>query len=140
MSVVYGPVDQAVRQWLLSTPVAPLVQRGDGGYSLYLSMPSAAPVPALTVRLVGGGPRDGKDLPEGRYRLSFDCWGTTRDQAGQVALTLISQLLALGCDYDGPTLAGTTLGAASVLGFRWLPDPESDEARYVVDALITTVT
>lgn len=134
--ILYGPVEQAVKSWLTSTDVAPLVQRSAGVYSIYLAMPAAAPVPSVIVSLIGGGPRARADLPESRYRLSFDCWGTSRDEASLIARTLLA---ALG-DLSGVTVDGVTLGGADVINMVWLPDPDSDTPRYIVDALIATVT
>lgn len=134
--IIYGPIEQAVKSWLMTTDVAPLVQRGAGVFSIYLAMPPAAPVPAVVVSLIGGGPRPRADLPVSRYRLSFDCWGSSRDEASLIARTLLA---ALG-DLSGVTVDGVTLGGADVINMVWLPDPDSDTARYIVDALIATVT
>lgn len=138
MSVLYGPIEQAVKTWLAGTDVAALVQRSPGVYSIYLVMPLAAPVPAVTITLAGGGPQPRADLPECRYRLSFNCWGTTRDEASLIARTLMGALVDLAD--PGVVVGGVYLGGAEILNMSWLPDPDSDTPRYIVDALIATVT
>lgn len=135
----YGPVERAVKDWLMTTSLPPLLTRADGGVSLYMAMPIGAPIPVVTVMLVGGGPRAGADLPDCRYRLSFDVYGTSRDEASLIARTLVSELENLGGANAGVNVDGVCLGSAEVLNVMWRPDPDSDTARYIVDALITTV-
>ncbi len=136
-AIVYGHVESAVQAWLAGTAVAPLVQRSAGVYSIYLAMPPAAPNPAIILRLIGGGPRARKDLPETRYGVSFTCYGRSRDEASLIARTLAGELINLGV--PGVIAAGVYLGAAEITGMHWFPDPDSDTPRYIVDALITTV-
>lgn len=131
----YGPVDAAVKTWLLTTTVAPLANQ-----SVFLAMPKSSPLPALLVTLIAGGPTEGADIPVCRYRLSFDCMGKTRDQAMTIALELVSVLQGLGVYDVGVAASGVYLASANILNFRWQPDPNSDTARYIVDALIATVT
>lgn len=138
--IIYGPVEQAVKQWVATTSVAPLVQRPGGALSIYLAMPPAAPIPAVLISLRGGGPLDGADLPQTRYRLQFDCLAATRDDTSLIARTLYSELEWLGRGGPGAVIAGVYLASASSLSMIWLPDPDSDKPRYVVDAAITTVT
>lgn len=135
--IIYGPVEQAVRSWLSTTQVAPLVTRSPGALSIYLAMPPAGPVPSVIIRQVGGGPLARKDIPETRYTLQFDCWGTSRTEASLIARTLMGELTGLGD--PGVVVDGVYLGCAQILNMLWLPDPDSDTARYIVDALITTV-
>jgi hypothetical protein len=135
-----APDDEAlVKAWALQTSVAALLTRADGGVSIYNAMPKAAPVPSLICWRTGGGPRARKDLPEHRARMQMHCWGTSRAQASLIARTLVSELDSLarlgGFDHGDARLA-----AAEVINLIWLPDPESDTARYIVDALVTTVS
>lgn len=134
---VYGPVESVVKTWLAGTSVAPLVARSPGVFNIFLAMPPAAPIPSVIISQVGGGPLPRKDIPECRYRLSFDCWGTSRSQASQIARALMGELDGLG--YSGEVIDGVYLGTADILSMLWRPDPDSDTARYIVDALITTV-
>lgn len=141
MSVRYGDVDKAVKAWLMLSAVAPLVTRtSDNGISIYLAMPTGAPKPSVILTRVGGGPRTRKDFPEERIRYSFDVWGISRDQVDGISQTLVTALENLARDGVDLPLYGVTLYAAEVLSARWLPDPESDTPRIIVDALITTVT
>lgn len=138
-AVRYGPIDLAVKTWLTNTSVASTVPTA-GGTAIYLAMPKSSPLPALLVTLISGGPTAGADLPTAQYRLSFDCLAKTRAQAVQIALELIDVLQDLGVSDSGVPAEGVYLASAQVLDFRWLPAPESDTARYIVDALIATVT
>ncbi len=135
----YGPVDQAVKLWLLSSPVAPLTQQPSGLYAIHMAMPKSSPLPAVIINLVSGGPLNRADLPATRYRIAFDCWAKTRDGASMIARTIIDQLEQISVGNTGALAAGVWLGAADSISMRWLPDPESDTPRYIVDALITTV-
>lgn len=136
----YGPVDLAVKTWLAGSSVAALLPTAGGSVAAYLAMPKSSPVPALLITLVSGGPRAGADLPTAQYRLSFDCLGTTRAQASAVCLELVAVLQDLGVGDAGVLAEGVYLASAEVLMMRWQPDPNSDTARYIVDALIATVT
>lgn len=136
--IVYADTEAIIKTWLYTTQVAPLLLRGDGGYSIYNAMPAKSPIPALIAWQVTGGPAARKDLPEQQVRMQFDCWGLSRLQAGDIARTLIGELEGLARG-GGDIISGVYLGAAATQAMRWLPDPDSDTPRYIVDALITTV-
>jgi hypothetical protein len=136
---VYADTETIVKTWLLTTNLTLLLERPDGGISIYNAMPPKSPVPALIAWQVAGGPRPRKDLPEQQVRMQFDCWGKTRSQAGDIGRTLIAELEDLA-QTGGRIVNGTYLGAAATQNMRWLPEPDSDTPRYIVDALITTVT
>lgn len=138
MMHTFANTETTVKLWLIGTSVAALVTRPDGGISIYNAMPTAAPIPAVVLQQVSGGPSALKDLPEQQVRIQFDCWGTTRTEASNIAQTLSSELDQLARTV-GPVINGVYLGATSVPQTRWLPDPDSDTPRYIVDALIVTV-
>ena len=136
---VFADTENIVKAWLATTEVAPLVERASGGTSIFLAMPKTPAYPSIVLTRVGGGPQPGKDLPTDRARISFNCWGTSRASAGVVSRALVSACDSLarnGGWESGPTL----LAAAEVINVIWLPDPDSDTPRYIVDALVTTVT
>lgn len=135
--VVYANVETLTRSWLAGTSVGTLVQRSGGGTNVFLAMPTSSPLPAVVVSRVGGGPTS-SELPEDVSRLSFQCWGTSRPQVSDIAYALMGELDSLS-RLGGYTSGNATLAAAEVLSLLWLPDPESDTARYVVDALMTSV-
>lgn len=135
--ITYGPVDEAVKQWL-KDPAVSSVAAVCGG-RVYLAMPRSATLPVLLVTLVGGGPAARGDLPLSRYRLSFDAIAADRSTASAIARALLGDLDTLGRDEPGYVAQGVYLGGADVLSMRWQPDPDSDTPRYIVDALITTV-
>lgn len=137
--IIFADVEAIIKTWLLTTGVAPMVLRPDGGYSIYNAMPAKSPVPAVIAFQVTSGPRTRSDLPEQQTRMQFDCWGLTRLQAGDIARTLIAELEWVAID-GGRVINGTYLGTAVTQFMRWLPEPDSDTPRYIVDALITTVT
>lgn len=137
--LIYTDVENLVKQWVLTTPVAPLLTRTDGGTSIFLAMPASSPLPALVLSRVGGAPRASSDVPEDAARMTFNCWGTTRTQCGQIARTLMAELENLS-QTGGFVSGDARLVAAQVLNMFWLPDPESDTARYIVDATVVTVS
>jgi hypothetical protein len=137
--IAYADTEAVVKAWLTTTLVAPLLLRPDGRYSIYNAMPAKSPVPALIAWQVTGGPAPRKDLPEQQVRMQFDCWGLSRLQAGEIARTLIGELEDCART-GGAIVSGVYLGSAVTQSMRWLPDPDSDTPRYIVDALITTVT
>lgn len=138
MTEIYGPVDVAVKTWLAGTQLADLTLQ-PGGPAIHLAMPKSNPQPAILINLIAGGPVSRADLPMTRYRLQFDCIAKSRDTASLLARVLVTELDALGFTNPGVVAAGVYLGGADVLSMRWLPDPNSDVPRYIVDALITTV-
>lgn len=137
--ITYANTEAVVKTWLYSTSVATMLLRADGGYSIYHALPAKSPIPALVCFQVSGGPQTRKDLPEQQVRIQFDCWGLSRLQAGDIARALLNELENLAQN-GGDIISGVYLGAAVTSNMRWLPDPDSDTPRYIVDALITTVT
>ncbi len=136
----YGDAAYLVKDWLLTLPsVTALVPLPTTGAAIFLAMPSGAPNPVILINQVGGNPNARDDLPLATTRLSFDVYGRTRAQASQIAHALIAELDALA-RYGSFSDGGMTLYHAQVAGSRWLPDPDSDTPRYIVDALVTTVT
>lgn len=135
--VRYADVENLAKTWSLTTDVAPLVAR-PGGFNIYLAMPALSPLPAVVISRVGGGPARRKDLPEEVSRISFSCWAASRAQAGEISRVLVGELETLART-GGWESAGTILAAGEVVSVIWLPDPDSDTPRYIVDALVTTV-
>lgn len=135
--IEFADTENVVKAWLPTTSVGPLIQRADGGYSVFLAMPPGAPNPAVIITQIAGGP-DPNDLPQQTVRIQFDCWGRTRTEAGNIARALIGELDWIPRN-GGAIVQGAYLGAMQVQMMRWLPDPESDTPRYIVDALVTTV-
>lgn len=136
--VSFTDTETLVKTWLSTTDVKPLVTRADNGVSIYMAMPPAAPIPAVILTRVGGGPRSRKELPEDYARLSFSCWGRSRAEAGTIARTLVAELESLART-GGFDSGDSRLAAAEVLRVFWLPDPDSDTARYIVDAMVLTL-
>lgn len=135
----YADVENIVKAWANTTPLVAELTRTGGGVSIFLAMPIGAPLPALILSRVGGAPAPRKDLPEDRARISFTCWAASRAQAFRIARILVEELESLSRT-GGWTSGNTLLAAAVTLTVRWLPDPDSDTPRYIVDALITTVS
>lgn len=70
--------------------------------------------------------------------IQFDCWGATKAVAFAAAAELSSAAEQLGryAGFDGVLLIGANVESDG----RWLPDPESDLPRYVVDITFTAVS
>lgn len=135
---VFPSTETTVKTWLATTTVAALVTRPDGGINVFTAMPKGAPLPCIVLFQVSGGPSALKDLPEQQARIQFDCWATTRDEARNISSQLCSELDNLQRSV-GPVINGVYVAATTVPQVRWLPEPDSDTPRYIVDALITTV-
>lgn len=136
--MTFAATEEIVKTWLATTTVAALVTRSDGGVNIYNAMPKTAPLPAVVLYQSVGGPISEKDLPEQFARIRFDCWAAKRSEARNIGLQITAELDNLqregGLIVDGVYLAATTNPL-----MRWIPDPESDTPRYIVESLITTV-
>lgn len=65
--------------------------------------------------------------------LQFDVWGGTKEQAAQTAAALSTALSGL----TTTVVEGIRLHGANVVNDgQWLPDPQSDRPRYVVEATV----
>lgn len=105
-------VEAAVRAW----------GRDALGAKVFFGVNQDAAFPQVIVRRVGG--------PDDRALIQFDCWGDTKAQAAATAAELATELTGIGTvDY-----AGVRIHDAVWLGTQWLPDPESDTPRYIVEA------
>jgi hypothetical protein len=126
---VYPDVEGAVRDWLRDqAAVAALVDD-----RVFMGVPKATQFPLIVVHLVGGGPVTG-DVPMSSELIQMDCWGPGRNKAVAVAVknAVVGAIESLE--------SGTPMNEAAVgLWARttsnvWLPDFETDQARYVVTA------
>lgn len=132
--------ETVVKTWLSGTVSAQsALKRPDGGVNVFLAMPKANPNPVILLRLVSGGPTPRKDLPQHTQRFHFDVIGRSRGEAVAIMLGVCHEMDQLGRDGPGPLISGVYLASIQVQSMRWLPDPDSDIPRYVVDALVTTI-
>lgn len=114
-------VEGAVREW--ARLVLALV---DG--RVFFGAAKAA-LPQVVLQRLGG--------VDGEAFIQFDVWGSDKAQAAAAAAEVAEAVDALDrYDSDDGT---TTLLGARVDNIRWLPDPDDDRARYVVDATFVAV-
>lgn len=134
MTIIRSFVDaeDVVKDWLLTTSVAPLVTVGASA-KIFLAMPKGAPLPAVLLSRVGGTSMQGSDTPIDAARISFSVWAANRPQAKTIKLALLGEIESIGYQ---PEYVGSVgrIKAAELLTDLWLPDPETDTPRYVVDA------
>jgi hypothetical protein len=136
MSVKTFPdIEGAMRTWLQAqTEMTVLIADRD-----FFGYPesSKTQTPLIVMQRIGGGPLPG-EAPIDLALLQFDCWGGVRNkaQANQVALALIGVLASM----TAQQLSGAFVYGCSVGSSIWSPDPESDQARYVVTASVTSRT
>lgn len=135
---VYPDTEALVKTWLAGTPVADLVRRPDNGLNIFEAMPLSSPLPAVVLSRVGGAPDRNSDVPVDIARISFDCWAATRAQARQIAGALASAAVNLS-EHGGYESGTARLYVAEIVGWVWLPDPQADMPRYIVDALFTAI-
>lgn len=116
--VTWVDVESAVRAWARDyvTSVARKV---------FFAVRTDLSYPQVTVHRIGG--------PDDNCLMQFDCWGANKAAAAQLAAEVATEIDAL------PRYATDTviLHGAAVDSVRWFPDPESDQARYIVDATFT---
>jgi hypothetical protein len=107
-------VEKAVRAWARSL-----------GFTAFFGTNNSGSFPQVVIQRVAG--------PDEDCLMQFDVWGGTKAEAATVAADLRSALSGLSSyDFDG-----IRLHAASDASARWLPDPESDRPRYIVEATVT---
>lgn len=103
--------------------VRPLIRTAHGDATMYVgaSLPATRPARAVTVRRDGGPQRGVFDHP----RFGVRCWGTTEQDAADLARRTISVFLGL------PGSSGVT--AVQVLsGPSAIADPSGQANRYLV--------
>lgn len=136
----YADVEGLVQRWLLGTTLAATLTRPDGGVSIFRAMPKSSPLPSIVLSRVGGAPARGSDVPADVARISFDCWAASRAVAVALSMDLVFLLEELGPVADGYVEGDARLAVAETVSWLWMPGPDSDTPRYVVDALITAIT
>lgn len=128
--VVFADVEGGVRAWARanSSITAAVSTR------TFFGFPDGGQLPLLTLARVGGAPEPG-EAPLDTARISFHCWGRTKQEAAAVAAALKSaaQSLRAGIPMGADLIA---YGASVVLDL-WQPDPANDRPRYVVDVVFT---
>lgn len=133
----YVDIEDLVKDWLLTTPVADLVEL-NGYVQIYMGMPKGDPMPSVILSRVGGAPRnEGGGIPEDTARISFSIWGRNRPQAKQIAKTLVAEVENLAFT-GGYTSSNGRLEVAETINWFWFP--ENEIARYIVDVLFTAIT
>ena len=140
MSLAYGFTDvgDMAKLWLTACPVAALVTDVNGVH-IYNAMPLGSPARVITVARVGGGPPARSDIPYDQSRLSFQCWSDTRSSAHQIAQSLMTSIVNLSEVGGFPAPGGLgRLHAGEVINLRWLPDPDADIPRFIVDAIFVS--
>jgi hypothetical protein len=126
----FADVEGRVRAWARANAFVV----AEVGTRTFFGFPDGADLPLLTLRRVGGGTDDG-EAPIDSARISFECWGRTKQEAAAAAAAVKSAAESLP--------AGTPMGAdaicygASVELDLWLPEPKTDRPRYVVDVVFT---
>jgi Protein of unknown function (DUF3168) len=135
----FGDIEGLVKTWLGFTAVAALVRRTDGGLNIFEAMPLSAPLPAVVLSRISGSADPRSDVAVDTARIQFDCWAATRTEAKTIAGTLAAEAVNLS-ERGGFTVGNDRLHVAEVVGWVWLPDRQSDTARYIVDASFTALT
>lgn len=115
---VFVDVEQAVIAWLkANVPLA--------GNRVFAGYNSAAAQPQVVVQRIAG--------PDDAALVQCDVWAPYRSNAAVAAAQLASAASSLALFDSG----NVRLKGAAVESIRWLPDPESDTPRYIVDITFT---
>jgi hypothetical protein len=126
----FADVEGGVRAWARANAfITPIV-----GTRTFFGFPDGGQLPLLTLRRVGGRP-DAGEAPIDTARISFECWGRTKQEAAAVAAAVKSAAESLPA--GAPMGADVICHGASVVLDLWLPEPKTDAARYVIDVVFT---
>jgi hypothetical protein len=112
-------VTAGVIAWVKAVLPATFGTRVFSGYN------SAAAQPQVVVQRIAG--------PDDACYIQFDVWAVGRSEAALAAAQLATMVSALARFVSGNVL----LKDATVESIRWLPDPESDTPRYIVEVTFT---
>ncbi len=127
---VYADIEGAARDWLRTVPgVTDFVAS-----RVFFGLPVNTQWPAIVVRQVGGGPSG--DAPITVALLQIDCWSQGPKKAQAAALKGAVEGAIESLTGGTPLGAGAVALWGSVESSIWLPDPESNQARYVITAEI----
>lgn len=132
MTTVMPDLEGALRTWLRNHPVVgPMINNKNA----YFAIPAGdnPPFPLITIGRFGGNPQTG-EAPLDDGRIEFAVWAKTKFEASQVERALVAALF----DMASEQLDAATVGYGAVVETRlWVPEVESTDARYLVDAIIT---
>lgn len=107
-------VESAVRQWTR-----------DEGFTAFFGANNNGSFPQIVIHRVAG--------PDDDCLIEWTVWGGTKQEAADTEAALRTSLSGLSnYVHDGIRLHG-----ASDPTSRWLPDPDSDRPRYIVEASVT---
>lgn len=116
-------VEDGVRRWLKSK-----------GIDAFFGLPDTLPATFVTVTRIGGGPEIGKDAALDVARLSLQCWGGFKKEAGDLARRVTDLVTSI----EGTQLSDNVLAyGASVDMILWQPAVDTARSRYIVDCTIT---
>lgn len=129
---VFADVEGGLRAWLRGQPsITALVDQ-----HVWFGIPANAQFPLITIAQVGGGPGVG-EAPITDALIQLDCWGAGQNK-GQAAAVMTAVLGALDSLHCGAEMGGEVIAMGSTVeSVIWLPDPQSNQARYVVTALVS---
>ena len=113
-AVVWVDVESAVRAW--ARDVVSLAAR-----RVFFGANNNVDGSQIVLQRIGG--------PDDQCLIQFDCWAADKSTAAALAAELATEADALTRFTFGDVMLHTALVESS----RWLPDPESDMPRYVVD-------
>lgn len=113
-AVVWVDVENAVRSWARDFVLS--AER-----RVFFGVNNNVDFPQIVLHRLGG--------PDSACLIQFDVWAATKATAAAAAAELASAVDALARYDTGDVL----LHAAVVESSRWLPDPETDKPRYIVD-------
>lgn len=107
-------VEKAVRAWARAQ-----------GFVAFFGVNNNGTFPQVVIQRVAG--------PDEDCLIQLDVWGGTKAEAAAADAALRTALTALSSyDHDGIRLHGATDPSS-----RWLPDPNTDRPRYIVETSVT---
>lgn len=129
--ILFTDVEGAMRTWLRRQP---LVKAQVGG-RIFFGMPDdgAAAFPLVTLARIGGKPQTGL-APLEDVRLTLTVWAGSKRTAIEVVRSICTSLQGMASEALDAEVVGYGAVVDSVL---WLPDPDDNTPRYVVDTTVT---
>lgn len=121
-------IEYAAKKWAQTDPLLTPLVAG----RVFFAFPAGTPTyPLLTVAIISGTFDAG--VPVALPRLTFDCWGQTKQQASDLRRALTTALRSL----DNVALTPDVhCYETTDIFYTWQPDNEAKLARYVVDATL----
>lgn len=108
---------------------------------VFFGIPANTTYPLITISQIAGAP-DASASPIYESTLSFDCWGLSASETGsKLSATAIKSVVEKVIDDLNCTELNSSVTAlwGNVVSTNWMPDPDTNRARYTITAVIAAI-